>query len=103
MRTVNSRITKLEDRFGTGKGKQQILMVAYRAGWNENPRCGPMHRDSGRVWVLPTGPLGLVNFLFVPGELDGQELEAFLREHGRDLNRLGIRREEDDQPTNFRT
>ena len=71
-------------------------MVAYRAGWNQTHDVDRCIEILGECGFLPTGRLALVNFLFVPGELDGQELEAFLREHGRDLNRFGIRRDGDD-------
>src|ERR1700720_934512 len=33
MKTIDSRIRRLEDRFSPGNGKPQLLLVACKAGW----------------------------------------------------------------------
>lgn len=82
MKTVLSRIAKLESQFGTDEGKPQLLLVFSRAGWGlalDEDRCIQILSESG---FLPTGHIGLVNFLDVPIDLSAEELQTFLRERG---------------------
>jgi hypothetical protein len=97
MKTVLSRIDKLEKKFGTADGRPQILVVLCRAGWGfglDEDRCIQILGESG---FLPTGPIGLVNLLDVP-DLNADELEQYLREHGNELRPNSARRPLGGQP-----
>ena len=85
MRTVARRIAKLEDQFGTAAGKPQLLLVVSRAGWGlalDQDRCMQILRECG---FLPTGPVGVVNLGEIPGGLNAEKLEKFLRKDGADI------------------
>ena len=82
MRTVTRRIAKLENRFSPTEGKPQLLLVACHAGWGL-----ALARDTclgilGECGFLPTGRIGIVNFLNIPFHTSAEELERFLREKG---------------------
>ena len=82
MKTIDTRIRKLEDRFWPAAGKPGILLVVCKAGWGlalDKDRCIQILGECG---FLPTGPVGLVNLLDVPEGLNAKELERFLREDG---------------------
>jgi hypothetical protein len=86
MKIIDSRLRKLENRFGTGEGKPQLLLVACRAGsqhdidWQIDilDECG----------FLPTGPLGLICLVGIPRGLDEEETKRYLRENGAELQGL---------------
>jgi len=91
MKTVLSRIAKLENQFGTAEGRPQIVVVFSRAGWGfalEPDRCIQILGESG---FLPTGPIGLVNLLDVPTDLNADELVTFLRERGGETTSFHVR------------
>jgi len=82
MRTVTSRIGKLEDRFRPRNGKPPLLLIVTAAEKRlalDQYRCVQILRECG---FLPTGPVGLVNLAEIPAGLDVEELERYLREHG---------------------
>ena len=95
MRTVARRIARLEDRFSPTEGKPQLLLVVCNAGWGL-----ALARDTclgilGERGFLPTGRIGIVNFLNIPFHTSAEELERFLREKGAEtcgLNTL-VRRD----------
>ncbi len=61
---IDSRLRKLEDRFGTGDGKPRILFVVCRAGYqHEIDRHVDILDESG---FLPTDPIGLNCLAGVP-------------------------------------
>jgi hypothetical protein len=85
MKTVLSRIAKLEDRLGTAAGKQQLLFVVCHAGMQQalaQDKYIEILRGSG---FLPTGPVGLVSFLGVPGRLTAEETEKYFRKHAAEI------------------
>jgi len=85
MKTVLSRIAKLEDRLGTAAGKQQLLFVVCHAGMQQKlaqDKYIEILRASG---FLPTGPVGLVSFRKVPGGLNAEETEQYLRDHAEEI------------------
>ena len=85
MKTVLSRIAKLEDRLGTAVGKQQLLFVVCHAGMQQalvQDKYIEILRQSG---FLPTGPIGLVSFRKVPGGLNAEETEQHLRDHAEEI------------------
>jgi hypothetical protein len=85
MKTVISRIARLENQFGTADGRPQILFTICRAG------CGPAL--DGDRWVeilretgsLPTGRMGVLSFLNVPSDLNAEETERYLRAHATEV------------------
>ncbi len=82
MKTIDSRIRKLEDRFWPGNGKPPLLLVVCQAGWGlalDQDRCIQILGECGS---LPTGPVGLVNLSQIPDGLNAEELERYLREDG---------------------
>ena len=82
MKTIDTRIRKLEDRFWPGNGKPPLLLVVCQAGWGlalDQDRCNQILGECG---FLPTGPVGLVNLCQIPDGLNAEELERFLREDG---------------------
>ncbi len=88
MKTINTRIRKLEDRFWLGNGKPPLLLVLCHAGWClalDQDRCIQILDECG---FLPTGPVGLVNLLGIPDGLNEEELERFLREDGAETRGL---------------
>jgi hypothetical protein len=89
MRAVTRRIGKLEDTFRPGNGKPLLLLVATAAEKRlalDQDRCVQILRECG---FLPTGsPIGIVNLAAIPHDLDAEELEKFLREHGADTRGL---------------
>jgi hypothetical protein len=85
MKTIDRRIRKLEDRFGTAAGKPQLMLVVSRAGWGlalDQDRCIQILRECE---FLPTGPVGLVNLGQIPDGLNAEELERFLRKDGAEI------------------
>ena len=85
-KTVTRRIDKLEDRLGLAAGKPKLLFIASAAGRRQAldvDTCVEILRECG---FLPRGPgIGLVNLLNLPEDLNAQELERFLCEHGPEI------------------
>jgi len=82
MRTVIGRIAKLEDRLGTSERNQPLILVISPARQRlalDEDRCLQILDECG---FLPTGLIGHVNFGQIPGGLNAEELERFLRERG---------------------
>ena len=87
MRTLVSRIAKLEDQLGTADGNPQILLVLCRADWGETLDHDRGIQILGETGFLPTGRIGLVNLLEVPEGLDAKQTKVFLRENAAELCR----------------
>lgn len=87
MKTIHSRLRRLEDRFGLANGEPRLLLVVCPAGAEEVldiDRCIQILDDCGS---LPThGPV-LVDLmkLKIPLGLTENELEQHLREHVAEL------------------
>ena len=82
MKTLDRRICKLEDRFGTGNSKPQLVFVIGKAGWGlplDLDQCIQILAE-GRF--LPTGPIGVVNLGQTPSSLNAADLEMYLRNEG---------------------
>jgi hypothetical protein len=82
MKTIDSRIRKLEDRFGLGNGKPPLLLVLTAAGRGlalDEDKCVQILGECG---FLPTGPMGIVNLMEIPKGLNAEEVERFLRKDG---------------------
>jgi hypothetical protein len=85
MKTIDRRIRKIEDRFWPGNGKPPLLLVVSRAGWGlalDEDRCMQILGERG---FLPTGSVGVVNLGQIPGGLNAEETERFLRESGAEI------------------
>jgi len=85
MRTLDRRIRKLEDRFGTSDRKlPRILVFLYYAGWLalDEDRCIQILDECG---FLPKGIIDIVDFGKIPEGLDAKDLERFLRKSGAEL------------------
>ena len=82
MRTIERRLHKLENQFGVVDEKQRILLVVCDAGCGDQDTSIQILRECG---FLPTGPIGLVNFLNIPAGMSGEETERFLRERGAEI------------------
>ena len=97
MRTVTRRIGKLENTFRPGNGGPLLLVVvtaAEKGGALDQDRCVQILRECG---LLPTGPVGVVNLAAIPHDLDAEELERFLREHGAETCGLNDGQNHDDK------
>ncbi len=73
MKTIDSRIRKLEDRFWSGNGKPPLILVVCKAGWGlalDQDSCIQILDECGS---LPTGPVGLVNLSQIPDGLNAEE------------------------------
>ena len=81
MRTiVNSRVRKLEDRFGLGDGKPPFFIVLSRTGMAlSKDRCIEILKEYGH---LSTGPMCSVCLAAIPEGLNAEQTERFLREQG---------------------
>ena len=80
MRTINTRVRKLENRFFDEK--PQLLWVACLAGWGlalDQDRCIEILGECG---FLPTGRFGVVNLCQIPDGLSVEGLERYLRGNG---------------------
>jgi hypothetical protein len=82
MKTVDRRLCKLEDQFGTGNRKPRLLLVLCNAGWSLALDMDACIEILGECGSLPTGPVGLVNLLSIPDGLNAEQTEGFLRENG---------------------
>jgi len=82
MKTVDRRLCKLEDQYGTGNRNPRLLLVACNAGWGLALDSDTCIKILGECGFLPTGPVGLVNFLDIPEGLNAAQAERFLRESG---------------------
>jgi hypothetical protein len=82
MKTVDRRLCKLEDQFGTGSRKPRLLLVLCRAGWGLALDADTCIQILGECGFLPTGPVSLVNFLDIPEGLHAPQTERLLRQNG---------------------
>jgi hypothetical protein len=85
MNALTRRIRRLEDQFGCGDGRPQLLLVVTAAGKAlalDQDRCIQILRECGS---LPTGPVGVVNLGEIPNGLNADELERFLRKDGAEI------------------
>jgi hypothetical protein len=81
MKTIDSRIRKLEDRFCTSNAKARIWVVtnaACKLALDED-RCVDILDECG---FLPPGPFGVVHLSGIPDGLNAKELEQYLRKNG---------------------
>jgi hypothetical protein len=82
MRTITSRIDKLEHRLGVGNGRRMPLIIASCAfGGLNKDRCLQILKECGFFHSQTY----LVNLCFIPRGLNEQELEEFLRKRGVEL------------------
>ena len=86
MRTVDRRISRLEDRFAPHQDKEPVLIVVVNRVDRElaldNDACVQILREGGFL----RGPsVRVVRFERVPEGLDAPNLEKFLRENGSRL------------------
>lgn len=82
MTTMDRRLSKLEDQFGTGSRKPWLLLVLCQAGWGlalDMDTCIQILDECG---FLPSVPVGLVNFMNIPKGMNAEQTERFLQEHG---------------------
>jgi hypothetical protein len=82
MKIIHSRIRRLENQFGVVDEKQRILLVVCEAGCGDQDASIQILRECG---FLPTGPIGLVNFLNIPAGMNTEDEERFLRERGAEI------------------
>jgi hypothetical protein len=82
MKTVDRRLCKLEDQFGTGSRKPRLLLVACKAGWGLALDMDACLQILGECGFLPTDRVGLVNLTNIPEGLSAQQTEELLRENG---------------------
>jgi len=86
MRTLDRRIRKLEDRFGTGDSQRiSIRWVVYTAGRSlalDHDRCIQILDECG---FLPKCRFSVVNLCKIPDGLNAEELGRFLRGNGGTL------------------
>src|SRR5580700_1786400 len=75
MTTITRRLSKLEDQFGTGSRKPRLLLVACKAGWGLALDVDTCIQILDGCGFLPTGPVGLVNFMDIPEGLNAVQTE----------------------------
>ena len=87
MKIIDSRLRKLEDRFGTDERKPRILLVVCHAGRQHEIdwQIDILERHG----LLPTGPLGLICLAGIPRGMDVAETQTYLRENGAELQGVG--------------
>ena len=88
MKTIDSRIRKLEERFGTSNAEPRIWVVtnaAVKLALDED-RCVEILDECG---FLPPGPFGVVHLSGIPDGLNAKELENYLRRNGAETCGLG--------------
>ena len=90
MRTVERRISRLEDRFVPHQHQEPVLIVVVNRADRElaldNDACVQILREGGFL----RGPsVRVVRLERVPEALDALNLEKFLRENGSRLTRIG--------------
>ena len=81
MKTIQSRLCKIEDRLWPDK-KPQLLWVLCHAGWGlalDMDRCVEILGECG---FLPATRFGVVDLLGIPDGLNAGELESYLRKNG---------------------
>ncbi len=81
MKTIDSRLRNLEDRFGTDDGKPRILLVVCHAGRQHEIDWQIDILDKLRL--LPTGPLGLICLAGIPKGLGEAETRMFFGKTAR--------------------
>lgn len=89
MKAIARRLRRLEDQSAPAEGKQRVLAVLSKAGWEiaiDQDRCIEILDESG---FLTTGPCGLVNLGNVPMGLNAEETERFVREHAAEICGMG--------------
>ena len=89
MKTVDSRIRKLEDRLFPDNGQPQRLWVAIQAGYGLALDLDKCIQILGECGFLPAGRFGVLNFLGIPDGLNAKELEQFLRRNGAETCGFG--------------
>jgi hypothetical protein len=85
MRSVTTRVAKLENRLGIAGGKPGILAIICRVGCNLNHEwCIGFLRECG---FLPTSDGGVHAVILgkVPFGLSEEELKRYLRENGAEI------------------
>jgi hypothetical protein len=60
-------------------------LIVCKAGWGLALDQDTCLRILGEAGFLPTGRMGIVNFLDIPEGLDAAEMEKFLRDNGARL------------------
>jgi hypothetical protein len=81
MKTIDSRIRQLEDRFCISNTEPRIWVVtnaACKLALDED-RCVQILDECG---FLPIGPFGVVHLSGIPDGLSAKELENYLRKNG---------------------
>ena len=85
MKSINGRLRKLEDRFGTAKNKPRFVLTLDGAGSERalsNDNCIQILDEAG---FLPSAGSCIVNFTVIPSGLNAKEEERFVRENGAQL------------------
>jgi len=85
VRSIDGRLSKLENRFGIAKYKPRYLIVLDGAGSPRalsNDTCIEILDEAG---CLHTIGFGVVNLMDIPDGLSTKETETFLRESGAEI------------------
>ena len=85
MKAIAKRLRRLEDQFGPADGKPRFLLAVCNAGWGLALDRGTCIQILGEGGFLPSHGCSVVSFCDVPGGLNADELEQYLREHGAEL------------------
>jgi hypothetical protein len=81
VRSIDGRISKLENRFGLAKHKPRHLLILDDGSQRalSDDKCIEILDEAG---LLPTNGFGVVDLTDIPAGLSSKELETFLREGG---------------------
>ncbi len=92
MRAVDSRLSKLEQRFGIARTTPRYLIILNHRF--DDPELGPAENTYikflDEAGFLPTAGFGMVDLNRIPRGLSAKEAERFVREHDAEIcRRLG--------------
>jgi len=88
MKALGRRLEKLEEQFGCGR-ERGLVSIVMRAGqrWPlDSDTCLRILEECGHL--DRRRPYTVVDFLDMPDDVDAQEIERILREHGAELTGL---------------
>jgi hypothetical protein len=89
MRAVDTRLSKLEQRFGIARTTPRYLIILNHR--LDDPELGPGPAGDTYIKILdeagflPTGGFGMVDLDRIPRGLSAKEAERFVRENGAEI------------------
>jgi hypothetical protein len=85
MKAIDSRLNKLENRFGLARNAARYLLILMDAGRELGPADDAYIKSLDEAGFLPTGGFGIVKLNQIPLGLSDKEAERFVRENGANI------------------